>query len=148
MILLARGNEGPGILSVSSFCSADKFLLSIKTFQGARGQAQPDPLLRAGPDSDPILTYDPACLVKSPKPPEKITKKYKIPHPGSAPKIRRKYRKNTKMVIFGPFSYFFGIFFVFLGPDPGWGILYFFFVIFSHFWGSGGFGLFARQAGW
>ena len=88
-----------------------------------------------------VFSCDPACLAKSPKPPEprkyeKNAKKLQNPPPtqGRAPK---KYEKNTKMVIFGPFYYFFGIFFVFLGPDPGWGILYFFriFLVFSGFRG-------------
>ena len=57
---------------------------------------------------------------------KKLRKKYKIPHPGLAPENTKKIPKNTKMVIFGPFSYFFGIFFVFSGANPGWGILYFF----------------------
>ena len=58
---------------------------------------------------------------------EKITKKKntKSPTPGWAPKIRKNYQKNTKMVISGAFLYFFGNFFVFSGPNPGWGILFF-----------------------
>ena len=42
------------------------------------------------------------------------------------------------MVIVGPFSIFFGIFFVFSGANPGWWILHFFsFIIFSYFRDSG-----------
>ena len=63
---------------------------------------------------------------------KKIRKDYEIPTPGRAPKIRKKYRKNTKTVILGPFSYFFSIFFVFSGPDPGWGFRKIF-VFFSYF---------------
>ena len=53
---------------------------------------------------------------KNPPRPE-IRKKYeqitKSPALGWAPKIRKSYRKNTKMVIFGLFLYFFGNFFDF-----------------------------------
>ena len=63
-----------------------------------------------------------------------IRKKYekftKSPTPGRTPKIRKKYRKNTKMAQKSPFLYFFCIFFVFLGPDPGWGVSYFFRIFF------------------
>ena len=78
-----------------------------------------------------------ACLVESPKPPEprkyeKNTKKItKSPTQGRAPKIRKKYRKNAKMVIFRVFLFFFPVFFpYFWGPDPGWGILYIFRIFF------------------
>ena len=100
-----------------------------------------------------LQTYDPACLAKSPKPPEprkdakkNYEKNSKSPTQGRAPKLRKKYPKNTKMARKWPFSYFLGIFFVFLGPTLGGGFCIFF-VIFSSFRGSGGFGLFARQAG-
>ena len=71
------------------------------------------------------------------------TKKYekhtKSPTPARPPKIRKNYRKNTKMAKKLPFVYFFGIFFVFSGGDLGSGILYFcriFFVFpgFRGFW--------------
>ena len=65
-------------------------------------------------------------------PARKYEKKYekvtKSPTPGRAPKIRKKYRKNTKTVIFGPFACFF--IFVFSGPDPGWGISWLFHIFF------------------
>ena len=74
---------------------------------------------------------DPAGLVKSPKPPktpkyEKIPKKKntKPPTLGGAQNTK-KIPKNTKMVIFGPLLYFFGIFFVFLGPTLGGGFCIF-----------------------
>ena len=50
---------------------------------------------------------------------KKKRKKYKTPHRGWGPENTKKYRKNTKIVIFGPLLYFFSIFFVFLGPPPG-----------------------------
>ena len=96
------------------------------------------------------LCCDPAGLVQITKTPEsrkyeKITQKYKIPLFGLGPETK-KLQKNTKMVIFGPFLYFFGNFFVFSGPKPGRGILYFF-VIFSYFRDSGVFVICTRPAG-
>ena len=64
-------------------------------------------------------------------------------------KTKKKYRKNTKIVIFGPLLYFFGIFCRIFGAPPwlgGGGGLYFF-VFFSYFGVSGVFGLFAGPAG-
>ena len=56
----------------------------------------------------------------------KIEKEYKIPPPQVDPEIPKKYKNGPKIAVFGPFSYFFGIFSVFSGANPGWGILYFF----------------------
>ena len=86
---------------------------------------------------------DPAGLVKSPKTPEtpkyeKITKKYKTPHPGWVPKntrkIPKKYKSGPKMTIFVFFRYFFRIF----GAPPGVGGFVFFRNFFV-FWGFRGF---------
>ena len=58
---------------------------------------------------------------------KKIRKNYEIPHPGRAPKIRKKYRKNTKTAQKSPFAYFFWIFFsYFRGPSRGGGFRNFF----------------------
>ena len=96
---------------------------------------------------NPRSSYGLATLrawYRAPKTPEsrkyeKITKKNtKSPFPGWGPKIRKNYRKNTKMDQKSPFLYFFGHFFVFSGPDPGRGILLFFsrnFFVFSGFRG-------------
>ena len=47
--------------------------------------------------------------------------------PGLAPEnTKTKYRKKTKMAKKVPFVYVFGVFFVFVGANPGWGIWYFF----------------------
>ena len=67
-----------------------------------------------------------ACYrARKPQNPENM-KKYKIPHP----KIRKKYRKNTKTAqkrqFLGRFCIFSVFFPYFRGADPGWGILYFF----------------------
>ena len=63
---------------------------------------------------------------------EKNTK-YKSPTLGWAPKIRKnfqkKYKNGPKMTIFVFFRVFF---FIFSGPNPGWGICNFF-VFFSYF---------------
>ena len=79
------------------------------------------------------LTCDLAGLLQSPKTPKprKYEKNTKSPHPGLAPentaKIPKKYENGPKTAIFGPFlCFFFGIFSVFPGVNPGWGILYFF----------------------
>ena len=64
---------------------------------------------------------------------EKITKKIQNPPSWVG---ARKYEKITEMAQKSPFLYFFGIFFIFSGPNPGRGILHFF-VIFSHFRDSG-----------
>ena len=66
-------------------------------------------------------------IAQKPLEPGKITKS---PTPGRAPKIRKKYLKTTKTAQKSPLLYFFGIFFVFSGPDPGWGITYFFRIFF------------------
>ena len=78
-----------------------------------------------------------ACYrARKPQNPEN-TKKYKIPHPGSAPqkygKIPKKYRKSgPKTAIFRPLLYFFGIFSVFSGGRLGVGdFVFFFFHIFG-----------------
>ena len=67
-----------------------------------------------------------------------IRKKYKIPHPRllleNTKKLPKKYKKGQKL----PFLNFFGNFFVFLGGNLGWGILYFFRIL-SYFRDSGGF---------
>ena len=80
----------------------------------------------------------PGIELKNPSSPE-IRKKYekyrkKIRNPPSrvGPRKYEKNTKNTKIAQKWPFSYFFCIFFVFSGPDPGWGISYFF-VCFSYF---------------
>ena len=92
------------------------------------------------------MCCDPAGLVKSPKTPEtpkyeKITKKNtKPPTQGGAPKIRKKYRKNTQKwpKFWANFVFFRYFFFVFLGPHLGWGVL-FFFRNFFVLWGFRGF---------
>ena len=50
-------------------------------------------------------------------------------------------------LIFGHFFLFFGIFFVLLGPNSGWGILYFCFTTFLYFRVQGFFGRFTRPEG-
>ena len=99
-----------------------------------------------------IQHCDPAGLVQITKTPEsrkyeKITKKNtKSPFLGWGPKIRKKYRKNTKMAqitIFVFLRYFFRIF----GPQPRKGDFVFFFVIFSYFRDSGVFVICTRPAG-
>ena len=90
--------------------------------------------------------YDPICLVKSPKPPEspkyeKLTKqkKHKSPHPEPGPKNTKIPQKYENFHLWAIFDFFFGIFFVFLGPDLGRGIRIFF-VIFRIFGIQGGLG--------
>ena len=97
--------------------------------------------------------YDPACLVKSPHPPEtrkytkKILKKYGIPHPGSGPKKNeKKYRKNTENGPKMTFSVFVRYFFRSFGARPWVGDAVFF-SEFYFFRVSGGLGLFTRQVG-
>ena len=68
---------------------------------------------------------------KTPQTPENTRKKNQIPHPrGWPPEMREKNTENAKtapkIAVFGPFLYFFGIFSVFLGVNPGVGDLYFF----------------------
>ena len=88
---------------------------------------------------------DPAGAGTEPKNPRipEIRKKYEIPHPGVAPEnTKKKTEKSMKMVIFGPFSYFFGTFFVFLGGQAGVGdLVSIFFSIFFVFPGFRGFWL-------
>ena len=77
---------------------------------------------------------------------KKLRKKNtKSPTPGCPPKIRKKYRKNAKMVISGPFVYFFRIF----GGQPGVGdfVCVFFCRNFSYFRDSGVFGLCTTPTG-
>ena len=84
----------------------------------------------------------PGIELKNPSSPEIRKKDEKItksPNPGRAPKIRKRYRKNTKTAKKSPFSFFFCIFFVFSGPDPGWGILAIFSSLFFSFSGLEGF---------
>ena len=81
----------------------------------------------------------PATEPQNPRTP-KIRKKYKIPHPGVArenPKnVPKKYRNGPKIAVFGPFLYFFGIFFSdFREPPLGGGFCISF--VFSGFWGFG-----------
>ena len=67
----------------------------------------------------------PGIELKNPSSPEirkNIRKSNEIPHPGSGPENAKKYSKNTKSVIFGPFRVFFCIFVCIFGSDPGWGI--------------------------
>ena len=72
----------------------------------------------------------PATEPKNPRTPENTKKNTKSPTLGWPPKIRKKYRKkyknDPKTAIFVSFLYFFGIFFVFSGANPGWGISFFF----------------------
>ena len=76
-----------------------------------------------------LRSCGPATEPENPQSP-KIRKKHKIPHPGLAPenteKIPKKYENGPKTAIFGRFCIFSGIFSVFPGVHPGWGILYFF----------------------
>ena len=87
-----------------------------------------------------------ACYRARKPPNPENTKKYKIPHPGLTPgnteKIPKKYKNGPKIAVFGPFPYFFGIFSVFWGANPGWGD----FVFFSYFRALGVFGLCSRPA--
>ena len=62
------------------------------------------------------------------------------------PENTKKIPKKTKMAQKSPFLYFFGISFVFSGPNPGRGICIFF-VIFSYFRDSGVFVICTRPAG-
>ena len=90
-----------------------------------------------------LQDYDPACLVKTQQPPEprkyeKITKRIQNPPPRVGPqKIRNKYTKKYENGNFQAIFVIFRYFFVCLGPDPGWGILYSFrhFFVFSGFRG-------------
>ena len=72
---------------------------------------------------------DLAGLLQSPKTPKarKYEKNTKSPTPGWPPKIQKKYRKKyengPKTTIFGPFLYFFCIFSVFPGVNPGCPVL-------------------------
>ena len=70
----------------------------------------------------------------NPKITKKIRKKYKTPVPGWGPKnTKKKYRKNTRVVIFMTTFVVLRYFFVFLGPHPGTIFSYFF----RNFWVSG-----------
>ena len=64
----------------------------------------------------------------------KLRKKYKTPLPGLGSENTKNITpKNTKMVILGHFGIFFGIFFVFSGPNPRRGVLHFFRIFFVFF---------------
>ena len=113
-----------------------------------RESACPKPLLSRGRKSVHHHRCDPAGLLQSPKTPEprKYEKNTKSPTPGWPPKIRKKYRKNTKTAQKLPFRghfVFFRYFFRIFGAQPGVGD----FVFFSYFRGSGVFGLCSRPAG-
>ena len=79
-----------------------------------------------------LLSCDPAGLIHSPDTPE-------TPHPGLAPKIRKKQRKNNaKTAILVFCRYFFRIF----GGQPS--LFFFFFVFFFVFFSSSLMGLLAK----
>ena len=61
---------------------------------------------------------------------EKNTKKLQNSPPWVGPRKYGKMTKKYKMVIFGPFLFFFGNFSAFSGPNPGWGMLSFFRIFF------------------
>ena len=70
--------------------------------------------------------------------------------PGWTPKIRKKYPQEIqRLSLLGPFLYFFGIVFVFSGPNPGWGQFVFFVRSFLNNFGIQGFlwSLSTRPAG-
>ena len=73
--------------------------------------------------------------------------KYKLPLPGLGLKIRKNYRKNAKMVIFGPFLCIFSVIFSYFQAPNREGRVCIFFVIFACFRDSGVFVICTRPAG-